>query len=79
MFSLEKTLINDYIFKLVWVVEDQGYVSLKIFAQTETGIVYLHFVNYTTWKRLSCKGILKTLSNIVNGALRVSARAIIWS
>ena len=68
MLSLEKTLINDYIFKLVWVVENQGNDSLKIFAEIETGIVYLHFVNYTTWKRLSCKGILKTLSNIVNGA-----------
>ena len=68
MFSLEKNLINDYIFKLVWVVENQGNDLLKIFAEIETGIVYLHFVNYTTWKRLSGKGMFKTLSNIVNGA-----------
>ena len=68
MLSLEKTLINDYIFKLVWVVENQGNDSLKIFAEIETGIVYLHFVNYTSWKRLSCKGMFKILSNIVNGA-----------
>ena len=59
MFSLEKSLINDYIFKLVWVVEDQGYDSLKIFAKIETGIVYLHFVNYTTWKKTELQRHIK--------------------
>ena len=74
MFSLKRFLARECILKLIIFVrvvknQSQGYVSLKsipwkILNEMGFGMLYFIFIDYNALNRYSCRGVIRTLSNI---------------